>query len=137
MRRIDEAWAEYHRLSAQYPLPDPKAAREDDDWIDSLAATDFYQVLETSDLPDGVVNIVTGSRTSLAKTLAEHDEVDGLWFFGPRDVATAVERYAADNMKRTWTDWTRRDWTNPAEGEGRDFLRFATQVKNILIPYGE
>ncbi len=102
-----------------------------------LAAIDFYQVLETSDLPDGVVNIVTGSRTSLAKTLAEHDEVDGLWFFGPRDVAAAVERYAADNMKRTWTDWTRRDWTNAAEGEGRDFLRFATQVKNIWIPYGE
>ncbi len=102
-----------------------------------LAATDFYQVLETSDLPDGVVNIVTGSRTALAKTLAEHDEVDGLWCFGPRDVATAIERYAADNMKRTWTDWTRRDWTSAAEGEGREFLRQATQVKNIWIPYGE
>ena len=102
-----------------------------------LAATDFYQVLETSDLPDGVVNIITGARTALAKTLAEHDEVDGLWYFGPREGATAVERYAADNMKRTWTEWTRRDWKNEAQGEGRDFLRHATQVKNIWIPYGE
>ena len=102
-----------------------------------LAATDFYQVLETSDVPDGVVNIVTGSRTALAKTLAEHDEVDGLWFFGPREVATAVERYAADNMKRTWAEWTIRDWASASQGEGREFLRNATQVKNIWIPYGE
>jgi len=105
--------------------------------LSPLAATDFYQVLETSDLPDGVVNIVTGSRSSLSKTLAEHDEVDGLWYFGSRDGAAAVERAAADNMKRTWTEWTERDWTTSAQGEGREFLRHATQVKNIWIPYGE
>ncbi|MBN9333364.1 aldehyde dehydrogenase family protein, partial [Devosia sp.] len=45
-----------------------------------LSMTDFYQVLETSDMPSGVVNIVTGESVSLAKTLAEHDGVDGLWF---------------------------------------------------------
>ena len=102
-----------------------------------LAATDFYQVLETSDVPDGVVNIVTGLREPLTKTLAEHDEVDGLWYFGPQSGAAAVERAAADNMKRTWTETSRRDWTSAAQGEGRDFLRMATQVKNIWIPYGE
>jgi aldehyde dehydrogenase (NAD+) len=102
-----------------------------------LAATDMYQVFETSDLPAGVVNIITGSRSVLTKTLAEHDEVDGIWFFGPRDGATAVERASADNMKRTWAEWTRRDWTSPGQGEGREFLRHATQVKNIWIPYGE
>ena len=102
-----------------------------------LAATDFYQVLETSDLPDGVVNIITGARDALVKTLAEHDEVDGIWYFGPRAGATAVERASADNMKRTWAEWTARDWTSAAQGEGREFLRLATQVKNIWIPYGE
>ena len=102
-----------------------------------LAATDFYQVLETSDLPAGVVNIVTGARDALVKTLAEHDEVDGIWYFGTREGATTVERAAADNMKRTWAEWTHRDWTSAAQGEGRDFLRMATQVKNIWIPYGE
>ncbi len=102
-----------------------------------LAATDFYQVLETSDLPAGVVNIVTGAREALTKTLAEHDEVDGIWYFGTQAGAAAVERASADNMKRTWTEWTRRDWTSAAQGEGRDFLRMATQVKNIWIPYGE
>ncbi len=102
-----------------------------------LAATDFYQVLETSDVPAGVVNIVTGSRDTLTKTLSEHDEVDGIWYFGSKEGATAVERASADNMKRSWAEWTQRDWTNHAQGEGREFLRYATQVKNIWIPYGE
>src|SRR5690606_2844532 len=48
-----------------------------------LSMTDFYQVLETSDVPAGVLNIVTGDSVSLAKTLAEHDGVDAVWFAGP------------------------------------------------------
>ena len=72
-----------------------------------LSATDLYQVLETSDVPDGVINIVTGERDALAKILAEHDDVEAMWYFGSR------------------------------EGEGREFLRAATHVKNIWVPYGE
>ena len=102
-----------------------------------LAATDFYQVLETSDVPAGVVNIVTGPRDSLAKTLAEHDDVDAVWYFGLRDGVRAVELASAGNMKRTWAEFESRAWVDAAEGEGRDFLREATQVKNIWIPYGE
>jgi aldehyde dehydrogenase (NAD+) len=44
-----------------------------------LAATDLYQVLDTSDLPGGVINIVTGQTDVLAKTLTEHDHVDAMW----------------------------------------------------------
>ena len=102
-----------------------------------LAATDFYQVLETSDLPAGVVNIVTGAKDSLIKTLAEHDDVDAVWYFGSRDGVRAVELASAGNMKRTWAEWEPRAWADTEEGEGRDFLREATQVKNIWIPYGE
>jgi aldehyde dehydrogenase (NAD+) len=102
-----------------------------------LAATDFYQVLETSDLPAGVVNIVTGPKDSLAKTLAEHDDVDAVWYFGARDGVRLVELASAGNMKRTFAEWEPRDWMSSDEGEGRDFLREATQVKNIWIPYGE
>jgi aldehyde dehydrogenase (NAD+) len=101
-----------------------------------LAATDFYSVLETSDLPAGVLNIVTGDKEALAKVLADHDDVDGLWFFGSQAGAAAVERASAANMKRTWTEWTERDWMGAA-GEGKEFLRHATEVKNIWIPYGE
>jgi aldehyde dehydrogenase (NAD+) len=39
-------------------------------------------------------------------------------------------------MKRTFAEWDARDWRSAEEGEGRDFLREATQVKNIWIPSG-
>jgi len=102
-----------------------------------LAATDFYQVLETSDVPAGVINIVTGAKDALAKTLAEHDDVDAMWYFGSRDGVKAVELASAGNMKRTWCEFAPRTWTDAGDGEGRAFLREATQVKNIWIPYGE
>ena len=101
-----------------------------------LAATDFYAVLETSDVPDGVINIVTGPRDPLARVLAEHFDVEGLWYAGPRAEIKAIEEAAAGNMKRTWA-LAARDWLDPARGEGREFLRHATEVKNIWIPYGE
>ena len=102
-----------------------------------LSATDLYSVLETSDVPAGVINIVTGDANVLAKTLAEHDDVDGIWYFGDRDGVTAVELASAHNMKRAWASWQPRDWLDSDAGEGREFLREATQVKNIWIPYGE
>ena len=101
-----------------------------------LAVTDFYQVLETSDVPAGVVNIVTGRRDELAKVLAEHDDVDALWYFGSADGVRACELASVGNMKQTWCEGTTRDWMSAAHGEGREFLRKATQVKNIWIqPY--
>ena len=102
-----------------------------------LAATDFYSVLETSDVPAGVVNIVTGDKNALAKTLAEHDDVESIWYFGDREGVRAVELASAHNMKRTWASWQFRDFLDPDDGEGREFLREATQVKNIWVPYGE
>jgi aldehyde dehydrogenase (NAD+) len=102
-----------------------------------LAATDFYSVLETSDLPAGVVNIVTGDKDALAKVLAEHDDVEAVWYRGAREGAKAVELASASNMKRTWATWDDRDWLDRDEGEGREFLRAATHVKNIWVPYGE
>ena len=105
--------------------------------IHPLAATDLYQVLDTSDVPGGVVNIVTGERDALAKTLAEHDDVDAVWYFGTAAGGRMVEDASAGNLKQTWTeDGAARDWT-AAEGQGRSFLGRATQVKNIWIPYGE
>jgi aldehyde dehydrogenase (NAD+) len=101
-----------------------------------LAATDFYSVLETSDLPSGVVNIVTGAKEALALVLAEHLDVDGVWFAGSAAGAKAVEEASAGNMKRTWIVPS-RDWLDPRRGEGRELLRRATEVKNIWIPYGE
>jgi aldehyde dehydrogenase (NAD+) len=99
-----------------------------------LAATDLYQVFETSDLPAGVVNIVTGARDALSKVLAEHDDVEAMWYSGPDEGVKMVELASASNMKRTWCPSI--EWLSD-EGEGREFLREAVQVKNIWIPYGE
>jgi aldehyde dehydrogenase (NAD+) len=102
-----------------------------------LSATDFYSVLETSDVPAGVVNIVTGAKDALARVLAEHDDVEAVWYFGGAAGVKMVEEASAVNMKRTWATWHRRDWLAATHGEGREFLREATQVKNIWVPYGE
>jgi aldehyde dehydrogenase (NAD+) len=102
----------------------------------SLAATDLYSVIETSDVPAGVVNIVTGSKDVLASVLAEHDDVSALWYHGSAEGGAAVERASASNMKRTVVETARLDWFD-ARAEGPVFLREATQVKNIWIPYGE
>lgn len=103
-----------------------------------LLATNFYQVLDTSDVLGGVVNIVTGERDVLAKTLAEHDEVDAIWYAGSKEGSTMVEIASCGNLKATWINNGRqRDWLSNSEGLGKDFLRRAVQVKNIWVPYGE
>ena len=102
-----------------------------------LAATDLYQVFDTSDLPAGVVNIVSGDRDELSKTLAEHDDVAAMWYFGSADGCRMVEEASAGNLKQTWTEIAgTRDFSGAA-GQGRTFLHRATQVKNIWVPYGE
>ena len=102
-----------------------------------LAATDLYQVFDTSDVPGGVINIVTGARDELAKTLAEHDDVAALWYFGSAEGSRLVEAASAGNLKPTWASAKRRDWLSREQGQGTEYLRRATQVKNIWVPYGE
>ncbi|MDJ1464642.1 aldehyde dehydrogenase family protein [Nitratireductor sp. GZWM139] len=102
-----------------------------------LIAGDFYQVLDTSDVPGGVVNIVTGERDLLVKTLAEHDEVAALWYFGSAEGSAMVEKASAGNLKSTWVNNGRMpNWLDDGQGRGRDYLRRAVQVKNIWVPYG-
>jgi aldehyde dehydrogenase (NAD+) len=103
-----------------------------------LAATDLYQVFETSDVPAGVINIVTGGRDTLLKTLAEHDDVDALWVFGSKENSATAEKLSVGNLKRTLVDHgLAMDWYDAASSEGPVLLRHAVQVKNIWIPYGE
>jgi aldehyde dehydrogenase (NAD+) len=103
-----------------------------------LVATDLYQVLDTSDLPAGVLNIVTGPREELAPVLAAHDDVDALWYWGSVEGSAAVERLSAGNLKQTWVHPDEATpWDDARLGEGERFLRRATQIKNVWVPYGE
>ena len=102
-----------------------------------LLATDFYQILETSDVPSGAVNIITGLKSELTDVLAKHDNVDGLWYFGSLDGSRHVELESVGNLKRTWVNYGKyRDWYDDKQGQGPAFLRHATEIKNIWIPYG-
>jgi aldehyde dehydrogenase (NAD+) len=103
-----------------------------------LITGDLYQVFETSDLPDGVVNIVTGRAAELMKTLAEHDDIDAIWCFTDEAGAATVKTLSVGNLKQVFTNEGRTiDWFDGKQGEGRWFLDHTVQVKNIWVPYGE
>ena len=103
-----------------------------------LIAADLYQLFDTSDLPAGAVNIVTGYSSPLLKTLAEHDDVDSIWCFNDQSRAAAAKALSVGNLKQVFTNEGRAiDWMDPQFAEGRWFLHHSTQVKNIWVPYGE
>jgi aldehyde dehydrogenase (NAD+) len=104
----------------------------------ALIISDLYQVFDTSDLPGGVINIVAGPPSELAKTLAEHDDIDAIWCFRDPEAATLVKTASIGNLKQVWTnDKYDIDWFDSKQCEGRFFMRHATQIKNIWVPYGE
>jgi len=101
-----------------------------------MAALEFVQILETSDIPAGVVNLLTGCHADLAPTLARHADLDALWCFSSTDLSGRIETDSATNLKRTWVNNARaRDWFGP-QGEARDFLEQATRIKTVWLPYG-
>jgi aldehyde dehydrogenase (NAD+) len=101
-------------------------------------ALELVQTLETSDIPAGVVNILTGNKADLAKQLAGHAEVDGIWCWAKPEIVAQVESTSAADLKRLWVHIDGdRDWLDSQQGEGLEFLRNATEVKNIWTPYGD
>jgi aldehyde dehydrogenase (NAD+) len=103
-----------------------------------LITADLYQLFDTSDLPGGAVNIVTGNAAQLLKVLAEHDDVDAVWSFAGEDLAAQAKALSVGNLKQVFTNEGRAiDWFNAQQAEGRWFLEHATQVKNVWVPYGE
>jgi aldehyde dehydrogenase (NAD+) len=103
-----------------------------------LIMGDLYQVFETSDLPGGVINFVSGRAAELLKVLAEHDDLDAIWCFGDQASSATAKALSAGNLKQVFTNEGRTiDWFDGGQGEGRWYLQHATQVKNIWVPYGE
>jgi aldehyde dehydrogenase (NAD+) len=103
-----------------------------------LITGDLYQLFDTSDMPAGAINIVTGYVSQLLKTLAEHDDIDAIWCYGDDATVASAKAMSTGNLKQVWTNEGRRiDWFDPKIAEGRWFLEHATQVKNIWVPYGE
>ena len=105
----------------------------------SLIATELYQVLDTSDVPGGYVNILTAKENELNKTLSQHENIEGIWYFGADSSQRSnIIKNTTSNLKRYWCPEEKHvDWTNTSEQFLNEFLYQSTQVKNIWIPYGE
>ncbi len=98
-----------------------------------LPALELFRIIEASDIPAGVWNIVTGLPEELESTLAGHDGVMALWHFGESAAQAKAELESAGNLKQMWTPSGPLDWhTTPST----EWLRRSTQVKNIWVPYG-
>ena len=65
-----------------------------------LAAIELAEALATSDVPGGVVNLLTGDRAELAPWLAGHMDVNAIDVTGADGLAPELERLAAENVKR-------------------------------------
>jgi aldehyde dehydrogenase (NAD+) len=103
-----------------------------------LVTGDLYQVFETSDLPGGVVNIVSGRTLELLKTLAEHADLDAIWCFRDAEASATAKALSIGNLKQVFSNEGRAiDWFDATQGQGRWYLQHAVQVKNIWVPYGE
>ena len=105
----------------------------------SLIATELYQVLDTSDIPDGYINILTAKKNELNSTLSKHENIDGIWYFGNSQKSRAeIVHNSTSNLKRFWCPEEKNiDWTNSSKIFLDEFLHQSTQIKNIWIPYGE
>ena len=105
----------------------------------SLIATELYQVLDTSDVPGGYVNILTSIQDELNATLSQHENIEGIWYFaGSSKSKTTIIQNSISNLKRYWIpNENNIDWSNNSKRFLDEFLYQSTQIKNIWIPYGE
>lgn len=100
-----------------------------------LCAVSFAEVLQASDVPGGVVNILTGFRSELTEFFASHMDVNAIIYCdGGKRVATTVQEAAANNIKRV-IDRTGINWSKP--DAGHPYLISDTQeVKTTWHPIG-
>jgi acyl-CoA reductase-like NAD-dependent aldehyde dehydrogenase len=107
-----------------------------------LPAITLAEVLATSDVPGGVVNILTGHREELVPVLAAHVDVDGLDGWGiPDELRTPAETAAADSVKRVarrprGVADTRFDWLDDRAAERPEWIAAFLEMKTVWHPIG-
>ena len=107
-----------------------------------LPAVTLTEVLATSDVPGGVVNLLTGHKRELVPVLAGHVDVDAIDVWGvPDDLRTDVELVAADNVKRlarrpAGTTDARFDWLDDRASERPEWIAAFLEMKTVWHPIG-
>jgi acyl-CoA reductase-like NAD-dependent aldehyde dehydrogenase len=107
-----------------------------------LAAVTLTEVLATSDVPGGVINVLTGLKAELVPVMAGHVDVDAIDVWGvPDALRTEVELVAADNVKRLSrrpagvTD-ARFDWLDDRATERPEWIAAFLEMKTVWHPIG-
>ncbi len=107
-----------------------------------LPAVTLSEVLATSDVPGGVVNVLTGLKSELVPVLATHADVDALDTWGvPDAMRLATEQAAADDIKRlarrpTTIDEARFDWLDDRATERPEWIAAFLEMKTVWHPIG-
>jgi acyl-CoA reductase-like NAD-dependent aldehyde dehydrogenase len=106
-----------------------------------LPAVTLSEVLATSDVPGGVVNLLTGHRRELVPTLASHMDVNALDTWGvDADTLEAVERASFENMKRLARAPRGRaerfDWLDDRQAERPEWIAAFLEMKTVWHPIG-
>ena len=107
-----------------------------------LPAVTLTEVLATSDVPGGVVNVLTGYRKELVPVLAAHADVDALDTWGvPDELRTETELSAAEDIKRlsrrsTKVAEARFDWLDDAAAERPEWIAAFLEMKTVWHPIG-
>ena len=99
-----------------------------------LAAMELVRIIEASDIPSGVWNVLTGVHSELEGTIGDHLGLNAVWHFGSIEGGHRIQKASAGNLKQTWSAPEGKiDWLATPN---KEFLRRATQVKNVWVPYG-
>ncbi len=107
-----------------------------------LPAVTLSEVLAMSDVPGGVVNIITGLKNELIPVLAAHVDVDALDTWGvPEGLRLETEQLAADDIKRlsrrpTTVDEARFDWLDDRATERPEWISVFLEMKTVWHPIG-
>jgi acyl-CoA reductase-like NAD-dependent aldehyde dehydrogenase len=105
-----------------------------------LPAVTLTEVLATSDVPGGVINLITGYKRELVPWLVAHMDVNAVDLFGvPPDLRTEVEVAAVDSMKRVARpprDADRFDWLDDARAQRPEWIARFMEMKTVWHPIG-
>jgi acyl-CoA reductase-like NAD-dependent aldehyde dehydrogenase len=107
-----------------------------------LPAITLTEVLATSDVPGGVINVLTGRHRELVPVLAAHEDVDTIDVWGvPDGLRADVELAAAESVKRiarrpAGTSDTRFDWLDDAASERPEWIAAYLEMKTVWHPIG-
>jgi len=106
-----------------------------------LPAVTLGEVLATSDVPPGVINILTGLRRELVPVMAAHMDVNAMDVWGvPRDMRAATETAAVDNVKRVARPPRgadeRFDWLDDRRAQRPEWIAAYLEIKTVWHPIG-